>query len=147
MSTNKGDLNKTNPTSPSSPAEMPRKKRTRNRKVTWFNPPFSRNLKTNLAKEFLKLIDTNFTRDNPLSKIINSRTIKVSYSCTAHMASVISTNNQKILKEKASEHTTLPCNCRNEYILPNKCRSSCVIYKASTNRVEQIESTSNEYKT
>ena len=99
-----------------------------------FNQPFSRNLKTNLAKEFLKLINQNYSRDNPLSKIINRRTVKVSYSCTANMASVISTHKQKILKEKADEHTTPSCNCRNECILPNKCRSSCVIYKVSTDK-------------
>ena len=110
VSTNDGGLKGTNP----SPTEV--KKRNRNRKVTWFNPPFSRNLKTNLAKEFLQLIDKKFPKDNPLSKIINRRTIKVSYSYTANMASVISAYNQQILKEKTTEITALPCKCRNECI-------------------------------
>ena len=34
--------------------------RTRTRKVTWFNPPFSQSISTNVAQKFLHLIDTCF---------------------------------------------------------------------------------------
>ena len=34
-------------------------RRNRNRKVIWFNPPFSLNVKTNVGKEFFKLIPKN----------------------------------------------------------------------------------------
>ena len=132
-----------------SPPDHPttgRKKRNRNRKVTWFNPPFNIDLKTNIGREFLKLIDKNFPKDNPLSKIINRKTIKVSYSCTANMSAIISAHNQKILKETSETHATPPCNCRNQCILPNNCRASCIVYKASTDRIEYIGSTSTEFK-
>ena len=52
-----------------------KKKKNRKRKVIWFNPPFSKNLKTNIGKEFLKLIDKNFPKDNSLNKIINRKTV------------------------------------------------------------------------
>merc|ERR1712155_155767 len=35
-------------------------RRTRSRKVTWFNPPFSQSISTNVGKKFLDLIDSCF---------------------------------------------------------------------------------------
>ena len=32
-------------------------KRNRNRKIIWFNPPYNKNVKTNVGKRFLELID------------------------------------------------------------------------------------------
>ena len=40
--------------------------RTRTRKIIWFNPPFNLNVKTNVAKVFLQLIDTYFFPANKL---------------------------------------------------------------------------------
>ena len=37
-----------------------KKNRTRSRNVIWFNPPFSKNVQTNVAKSFLRLIDKHF---------------------------------------------------------------------------------------
>ena len=34
-----------------------RKKRSRRRNITWFNPPFDQRVKTNLGKKFLKIVD------------------------------------------------------------------------------------------
>ena len=34
------------------------KKRKRKRKIVWFNPPYSKDVETNLGKQFFKLIDT-----------------------------------------------------------------------------------------
>ena len=60
------------------PAENAR--RNRNRKVIWFNPPYSLNVKTNIGKVFLKLVRKHFPMSHKLSKIFNLNTIKVSYS-------------------------------------------------------------------
>ena len=57
------------------------KSKTKKRKITWFNPPFATNVATNVAKTFLTLIDNHFLKNKRLSKIFNSNTIKVSYSC------------------------------------------------------------------
>ena len=80
-----------------------RRKKTRKRKITYFNPPYNKNLKTNIGKEFLKLIDKNFPKDNPLSKIINRKTVKISYSCTSNMRSIITAHNKGILNKQKQE--------------------------------------------
>ena len=77
-----------------------KKKKNRKRKITWFNPPFSNNLKTNLGREFIRIINKNFPKDNPLSKIINTKTVKISYSCTANMHTIIQAHNKKITAGK-----------------------------------------------
>ena len=43
----------------------PRKqKRNHSRNIIWFNPQFSRNVTTNVAKRFLDLLDTHFPKSN-----------------------------------------------------------------------------------
>ena len=61
----------------------------RTRNITWFNPPFSKNVKTNVGKKFLNLLYNHFPSTNPLSKIFNRNSVKVSYSCIQNMRSVI----------------------------------------------------------
>ena len=53
-------------------------RRNRNRKVIWFNPPFSLNVKTNIGKELFKLIHKYFLRNHSFRKIFNLNTIKIS---------------------------------------------------------------------
>ena len=53
----------------------------RNRKITSFNPPFNMDVKTNVARNFLNLIDEHFPTTKKLHKI-NKNTVKISYSCT-----------------------------------------------------------------
>ena len=53
-------------------------RKNRQRRITWFNPPFSRNVQTNIGEKFLKLIDQNFPPNHPLRKVINRNTVKSS---------------------------------------------------------------------
>ena len=55
------------------------KRRSRKRNVIWFNPPFSKIVKTNIGSKFLKLVDKHFPRKSKFSKIFNRITLKVSY--------------------------------------------------------------------
>ncbi len=57
----------------------PTTKRKRHRNVIWYNPPFSKSVKSNIARNFLQLIDKHFPKTNPLHRIFN-RTPSVSYS-------------------------------------------------------------------
>ena len=52
-----------NPTSQGGSAENQRK-RTRTRNITWFNPPFCKSLKTNIGKDFLKILRESFPQEN-----------------------------------------------------------------------------------
>ena len=50
------------------------KSKNRKRRVSWFNPPYNMNTKTNLGARFLKLIDRSFPVGHPLRKICNRNT-------------------------------------------------------------------------
>ena len=75
------------------------KKKNRKRSVTWFNPPFSQNVKTRVGREFLSLLDTSFPPNNPLHKLFTRQTVKLSYRCMPNMAKAVSSHNTKMLRE------------------------------------------------
>ena len=78
-------------------------RRNRSRKIIWFNPPFSINVKSNIAREFLHLINKHFPKKHRLHKLFNSNNVKVSYSCMPSVESYIKSHNVKILSNnKAS---------------------------------------------
>ena len=81
----------------------PKRKRSRKENVLWFNPPYNITVTTNIGKKFLNLIDESFPPGNPLRKIFNRQTVKVSYSTTPNMAQIISGKNKKILQEEGGE--------------------------------------------
>ena len=92
-------------------------RRNRNRKVIWFNPPFSLNIKTNVGKEFFKLIRKHFPRNHRFSKIFNLNTIKISYSSMKNIKNLIKQHNARVLKNQ--EHSEKrSCNCRVKYNCP-----------------------------
>ena len=118
------------------------KKQARNRKrsIIWFNPPYSRGVKTNVWKQFLQLMDKHFPPGNPLHKIFNRNKVKMSYRCTPNLARKISAHNSKILNknsEKENEMATkIECNCRKKDECPveNKCLQDGVVYQATIKR-------------
>ena len=108
-------------------------KRSRKRKILWFNPPYSSSVKTNLGAKFLKLIDKHFPKSNPLSKIINRKNTKISYRTTSNIKKIISSHNQKVLrKTKPAEEEKRMCNCQKPPCpLQNKCLTDNLVYKAT----------------
>ena len=75
-----------------------KRKRTRRRKCIYFNPPYSKTIKTNIGKEFLKIIREEFPKGHPLYPVINKNNIKVSYRCMPNMSQIINSHNRKILR-------------------------------------------------
>ena len=117
------------------PQEQARKnKRKRTRNITWYNPPFNSNIKTNLGRKFLHIVDRCFPKHHPLHKIFNRHTIKLSYSCMPNMKSIISSHNKHVLSNVNSP-TPQPdtCNCRRKPDCPleGKCLQTNVIYQAT----------------
>ena len=55
-----------------------KKNRTRTRNRIYFNPPYSKNVKTNIIAEFLKIV-RNFPKHNILAPMMNTNKIKASY--------------------------------------------------------------------
>ena len=78
--------------------------KTKRRKMTWFNPSYSRSVKTNIGKNFL-----HFPANNKMHEIFNKNTVKVSYTCMKNMDSMISGHKHNILNPKQK---SFGCNCR-----------------------------------
>ena len=76
-----------------------KKKKRKKRQIIWFNPPFNKNVKTNVGKNFLLLIDKHFPKDSPLRQVVNRNCVKVSYSCTQNVKQIIQAHNAKLVKE------------------------------------------------
>ena len=100
--------------------------RRRRRKIIWFNPPFSKNVKTNIARNFLQLIDKHFPRTSRLYKIFNRNSVKVSYSCMSNIKSVISNRNQHLLGKKNEPEKKETCNC---HMLKTNVRLTVNVYQ------------------
>ena len=113
-------------------------KRKRKRNIIWFNPPYSKNVKTNIGKTFLQLLSKHFPKDHEMHKIFNKNTVKISYSCMNNISSMLSTHNKNILNPK---QTSFGCNCRNKGICPidGECLTPNIIYCADI-------TTDNEHK-
>ena len=115
--------------------ECTTKKKNRKRNVTWFNPPYSANVKTNVGKEFLKLIDSAFPFNNPLCKLFTRQTVKVSYKCMPNMAQAVSRHNMKVLQGNQQQQLQQPgCNCRGgpgNCPVQGHCKTDCVVYRAT----------------
>ena len=106
-------------------------KRNRLRKVKWFNPPFSQNVKTNIEKIFLKLVKQHFPNHHKLNKIFNKNNRKLSYRCMKNMSNFIKQHNVNILSAESDEKGS--CNCRNKECCPFKgyYLRECMVYKAN----------------
>ena len=110
----------------------PFKRQTRKRQIIWFNAPYSANVKTNVGKIFMRLVDKHFPRRHKYYKLFNRNNIKLSYSCMPNINNVIRKHNSKIMKNPAPS-TTKTCNCHRKADCPmdGSCLSECIIYKAS----------------
>ena len=112
-------------------------KRQRRRKILWYNPPFSANVKTNVGRLFLKLVRTHFHKNHRYHKIFNMNTIKVSYSCTRNVGSVIKTHNASVLRKE--QPLTRKCSCPARVVCPldNQCLESNILYEGTVTEVEE----------
>ena len=82
----------------------------RNRKVLYFNPPFSKNVQTKVGEQFLKLVNIHFPTDGPLRKILNPNTVKISYRFMGNFKIKIAAHNSMV---KRRDEPVVPpgCNC------------------------------------
>ena len=128
------------------PVEKTKNTDRRKRNITYFNPPYSEHVQTNIGRNFLKLIDKNFPPSHPLSKIINRNTVKISYKCMPNVKKAISRHNQKIQNDQMQEPEPEPgCNCTGKCgpcPLDGNCLVDKVVYRAS---VTETNGTTNTY--
>ena len=111
-------------------AACPPKRRQRGRNVIWYNPPYSKNVKTNIGGSFLRLIRKHFPKGSALGKLFNKNNVKISYSCTTNMASLIKKHNTTMLKPAKPP---AQCNCRVKTSCPlnGDCKAANIVYEAT----------------
>ena len=103
------------------------------RNITWYNPPFSKNVATNVGQSFLRIIDEEFPAKHPLHKIFNRNIVKVSYRCMLNIKQTIDRHNKSTLSKSSSTDNETACNCQKKTECPllNKCKVKSVIYQAT----------------
>ena len=111
-----------------------RQRKNRPRNITWFKPPYSENVLTDVAISFLRVIDKHFPGPHILHSVFNRNNIKVSYSCMRKIFSIIKQHNTKILNGEIIAKP-VSCNCRKKIECPlnGPCLTSCVVYSATVN--------------
>ena len=67
---------------------LSRRRKNRSRNIIWYNPLFSKNVKTNIGKQYFKLLKKHFGKNHKHHKIFNKNNIKVSYSCMDNMTKI-----------------------------------------------------------
>ena len=108
-----------------------KQKRYRSHNIIWFNPPFNKNVSTNLAKRFLNLLDQHFPKSNKFHAVFNRNTVKVSYSCTQNISSMIKSHNKKVINEDVKESKSCNCRVKSECPLNGQCQVTDIIYKCT----------------
>ena len=112
-----------------------RRGKNRKRNCLWFNPPYSLGIQGNITKMFYSIVSRAFPRDHEyLGKLFNSRNLKVSYSTTPNLQSILAKHNKKVMAEYESKLQPKPrsCNCRDKNSCPldNKCLTESIVYRA-----------------
>ena len=131
-----------------------KKKKTRKRKVIWYNPPYNEAVETNIGQQFLKLIDKHFgkKRKDNLHKIINRKTVKIGYSCGQNFGNIIKNHNKTVMKKQkeTDSQRERKCNCRRGTACPlnGECLTEAIVYKAEikTQGIVYIGSTEGPFK-
>ena len=117
-------------------------------------PPYNYTVKTNVAGEYLKIVDECFPVGHPLRKIFNRNTMKVSYSTTANMAQVISGANARKLSQN-EEGVVKTCSCSKKdkpnCPLGGNCFVPGIVYQAKVddtlgNMQSYVGLTKNDFK-
>ena len=86
---------------------------------------------TNIGRKFLELVKKHFTPGSALYSVCNKNTIKLSYSCTKNMRTILQTHNKKVLCNTHAP-TEAPCNCRVKDPCPVQgAFQKPVVYKAT----------------
>ena len=103
----------------------------RHRDIIWYNPPFSRNVATNVGRSFPKILNEESPKGHALHKIFNRNTVKISYSCMPNLKQKIDGHNKSTLR-KTNAVPPKTCNYRQPAHCPldGNCLKSAVIYQA-----------------
>ena len=121
----------------------PTLRKNRKRNIIWFNPPFNQAVENNIGKEFTSLLEKHFPRHHKYRKLFNRSNVRLSYSCTPNVQSIIQNHNRKILQEPVvarEEQQSCSCTANNKANCPldNQCMRSAITYKAVVDAGEGV---------
>ena len=94
-----------------------------------FNPYFSNNVETNVARKFLKLVQKHFSKHR-YHKIFNKKNIKVRYTCTDNTEKLVKKQNNNLLRKNDTNKRKYNCRASNNCPLDGKCLLSKSVYSA-----------------
>ena len=108
-------------------------RKNRQRNIIWYNPPFSKNVATNVGRAFFKILDEEFPENHVFHKIFNRNTVKISYSCMPNPKQKIDGCNKSTLQKTTAPPILKACNCRRPADCPmaGNCLKSSVVYQAT----------------
>ena len=91
------------------------------------------NVQTNIGRELLNLVSKHFPKNQWYNKIFNKNNIKVSYSCTDNLQTIIKKSNRKILESGKTlpRKTNVAAGKKNDCALKNNCLTPSVVYNAN----------------
>ena len=89
------------------------------------------NIQTNMGREFLNLVDKHFPKNHRYNKIFNKNNIKVSYSCTGNLQTIIKKHNRKILETLRHPPRRTTVTAGKKTTVKNNCLTSSVVYNAN----------------
>ena len=114
------------------------KTKQRVRKTLWFNPPFSKNVSTNLTVAFRNLLAKHFPKNTLMGKLFNNNNTKLSYSCMPNIDQIMAAHNKKVLAENKDKMDTKTCSCTPkppsntvECPLDGNCLEKGIVYEAT----------------
>ena len=79
----------------------------------------------------MNLIDQHFSKLNKLHVIFDENTVKVSFSCTQNMSSMIKSHNKKVINKDVKELKPCFCRVKSECPLNGQCQVTDIIYKCT----------------
>ena len=107
------------------------RKRKRQRNILWFNPLYSKAVKTKIGKFIFQLIRKHFPKEHIFRKIFNRNTLKLSYSCMPNIKTKINAHNREILRSIQSKNAKT-CNCQQKE--NGACLQEILVYYPTISR-------------
>ena len=122
------------------PAANTNRRRKRTRKVIYFNPPYSTNVKTPIGERFLRLLDKHFPPGTPLHPLLNRRKVKISYRCLPNFKAALAKHNFKVLNQNSiAPHPKCNCLEPTNCPLPGRCTTPNLVYRATVTTNSSVE--------
>ena len=101
--------------------------------LVWIVLTYSKNVVRKVSQHFLKLLAKHFPRQLKLQEIFYKNTVKVRYSCTKNIKSIINTHNKNVLHQNQLFPNERKCNCIRKDLCPlnGNCQAENIVYEDS----------------